>query len=87
MSEMDFALIFKALSDSNRLQIVKTLSGGELCACRLLEQFSITQPTLSYHMKMLCECGLVNMRKDGKWAHYSLNRETVEQIKAYINSL
>ena len=89
LSEMDFALIFKALSDANRLQIINTLSvaGGELCACRLLEKFSITQPTLSYHMKMLCDCGLINMRKEGKWAYYSLNAETLTQLKDYINSL
>lgn len=87
MSEMDFALIFKALSDTNRLQIINTLTGGELCACKLLEKFSITQPTLSYHMKMLCDCGLTNMRKEGKWAYYSLNAETITQLKAYINSL
>lgn len=87
LSEMDFALIFKALSDTNRLQIINTLAGGELCACRLLEKFSITQPTLSYHMKMLCDCGLTNMRKEGKWAYYSLNAGTIAQLKAYINSL
>lgn len=87
LSEIDFALIFKALSDTNRLQIINTLAGGELCACKLLEKFSITQPTLSYHMKMLCDCGLTNMRKEGKWAYYSLNAETIVQLKAYINSL
>lgn len=87
MSEMDFALVFKALSDANRLKIIKTLAGGELCACKLLEKFSITQPTLSYHMKMLCDCGLTNMRKEGKWAYYSLNAEAIAQLKAYINSL
>ena len=61
MAEMDVALICKALSDSNRLHIVIALLQGEMCACRLLEQFSITQPTLSHHMKVLCECGLIRM--------------------------
>ncbi len=51
------------------------LSCGELCACEILEKFSITQPTLSHHMKILCDCGLVNGRKEGKWMHYSLNGE------------
>jgi len=69
---MDVALICKALGDSNRLQIIKMLSDGEKCACKLLEKFNITQPTLSHHMKILCECGLVNVRKDGKWSHYSI---------------
>ena len=67
MVEMDVSLICKALGDSNRLRIVVSLLEGEMCACRLLEQFSITQPTLSHHMKVLCDCDLVNVRKEGKW--------------------
>ena len=71
MNEMDIALICKALGDANRLKIVKMLSDGEKCGCKLLESFEITQPTLSHHMKILCECGLVETRKEGKWLHYS----------------
>ena len=52
-----------------------------------LERFSITQPTLSHHMKILVECGLVNDRKEGKWHHYSLNCATLIEFKAYIGSL
>ena len=73
MNSIDVALICKALSDSNRLQIVQMLADGEKCGCKLLEAFSITQPTLSHHMRILCECGLVQARKEGKWQHYSLN--------------
>ena len=58
MNTIDVALICKALGDTNRLQIVQRLVDGEKCACKLLEQFEITQPTLSHHMKILCECGL-----------------------------
>ena len=47
----------------------------------------ITQPTLSHHMKILVECGLVNARKDGKWQHYSLNCETLTQFKEFIEGL
>ena len=64
MNEMDIALICKALGDANRLKIVKMLSDGEKCGCKLLESFEITQPTLSHHMKILCECGLVETRKE-----------------------
>ena len=64
MNSIDVALICKALGDSNRLQIVKMLSEGEKCACNLLERFEITQPTLSHHMKTLCECGLVEVRRE-----------------------
>lgn len=87
MVEMDVSLICKALGDSNRLHIVVSLLEGEMCACRLLEQFSITQPTLSHHMKVLCDCGLVNVRKEGKWSYYSLNCETLTAFRQFIDSL
>ena len=63
----EYVNIFKALGDATRLDIVLMLTEGEKCACRLLERFEITQPTLSHHMKILSECGLVNVRKEGKW--------------------
>ena len=87
MNEIDIALICKALGDSNRLKIVEMLSDGEKCACKLLEAFNITQPTLSHHMKILCECGLVEVEKVGKWSHYSINSETLGHFKAFISSL
>ncbi|MGN0793033.1 MAG: ArsR/SmtB family transcription factor [Aristaeellaceae bacterium] len=87
MVEMDAALICKALSGSNRLRIVQSLSAGEMCACRLLEQFSITQPTLSHHMRVLCECGLIHVRREGKWSHYSLNHDTLTAFRQFIDGL
>ena len=87
MNEMDIALICKALGDANRLKIVKMLSDGEKCGCKLLESFEITQPTLSHHMKILCECGLVETRKEGKWLHYSLNCETLTAFRQFIGGL
>jgi len=83
----DYALLFKALSDPNRLMIVDMLSGGELCACVILEKFQITQPTLSHHMKTLCESGLVNGRKAGKWMYYSLNEEAVRDFQAFLEEI
>lgn len=87
MNTIDVAVICKALGDSNRLQIVQMLSDGEKCGCKLLEAFDITQPTLSHHMRILCECSLVNDRKEGKWHHYSLNCETLRDFKIFIESL
>ncbi|MDP4132776.1 MAG: metalloregulator ArsR/SmtB family transcription factor [Bacillota bacterium] len=87
MNTIDFALIFKALSDSNRLKIAEMLSqNGELCACKILERFEITQPTLSYHMNILCECGLVKSRKEGRWEHYSLDENNLKSLQAFVNS-
>ncbi|MGD9570134.1 MAG: ArsR/SmtB family transcription factor [Sedimentibacter sp.] len=79
--------IIKALSDVNRMMIINNLSGGEMCACKLLEKFNITQPTLSHHMKILLECGLVNSRKEGKWTHYSLNMDKIKQFQNFIFNL
>ena len=79
--------LFKALADKNRLMIVDMLSCGELCACMILEKFNITQPTLSHHMKILCDCGLVIGRKEGKWTYYSLNSETVKNFRACLDEV
>lgn len=87
MNTLDVALLCKALGDSNRLQIVQQLAGGEKCACKLLEAFDITQPTLSHHMKILCESGLVEVRREGKWNHYSLNCETFAAFQRFIGTL
>ncbi|MCQ4936442.1 ArsR/SmtB family transcription factor [Anaerotignum propionicum] len=76
--------LFKALADTNRLMIVDMLSCGELCACKILEKFQITQPTLSHHMKILCDCGLVKGRKEGKWMYYSLNSAKVQDFKNFL---
>ena len=85
LSSCDLALVFKAVSDETRLRIVDMLRGDELCACDILEEFEITQPTLSYHMKILTECGLVKARKDGPWTRYTLNLDLVQQVKAFLD--
>lgn len=79
--------IFKALSDETRLKIVEMLSCGEMCACLILESFHITQPTLSYHMKILTECNLVKSRKDGAWIRYSINEEKVAEVNKFWNNI
>ena len=87
MRETDVALICKALSDANRLKIVEMLSDGEKCGSKLLEAFNITQPTLSHHMKILEESGLVKGVKQGKWTYYSLCCEILKEFKDFIVSL
>lgn len=72
------AKVFKALSDPNRLLIIEMLRGGEKCACQLLDDLNISQSTLSHHMKNLCETGIVNCRRDGKWINYSLRKKGCE---------
>ena len=87
MDTMDVVKIGKALSDENRVKILQMLIDGEKCGCKLLEAFEITQPTLSHHMKILCDSGLVDARKDGKWSHYSVNRDVVREFEKYISDM
>ena len=87
LSYNDSALIFKAMSDETRLKIIDMLSCDELCACNILEKFAITQPTLSYHMKILTDYGLVIARKDGSWTRYKLNPDLVGQVKAFVDDI
>lgn len=87
MDERKTALIFKAFCDENRIRILKLLCSGEKCACKLLEEMSISQPTLSHHMKILCDSGIVVGRKEGKWMHYSICAEGVRIAKAHLTEL
>lgn len=78
------AEIFKVLSDSNRLQIIDMLSCGEMCVCKILEKFDITQPTLSHHLKVLLDSGIVTSRKEANWIHYKLNDEKMKEITEFL---
>lgn len=86
-SNKDFVLYFKAMADETRLAILEMLANEELCACHILEDFDITQPTLSYHMKILVESGLVFGVRDGTWMRYSLNAELMQEISKKTKSL
>jgi len=81
------AMYMKALADETRFKIFDMLADGELCACNILEEFDITQPTLSYHMKILCDRGLVNSRKDGIWMRYSINKDNLETIRIIFDNI
>ena len=83
----DYAAIFKALGDQKRLLVFELISQCELCACDLLERLNITQPTLSHHMKILCDCGLVRARRDGKCTYYTLDATKISQLKAFFNAI
>ena len=80
-SYKEFATIFKALSDETRLCIVDMLSCAELSACDILKNFTLSQSTLSYHMKILIEAGIVNARREGLWTKYSINDDTFMNYK------
>lgn len=86
-NEQDLVCIFKALSDENRIRILKLLQNGEKCACKLLEELNISQPTLSHHMKILCDAGIVLGRKEGKWTHYSISCDGFCIIRDLVTDL
>ena len=82
-----YAEIYKALSDTHRLIIMDMLTGGELCACKILKKFEFTQPTLSHHMKTLCDCGLVKGHKQGKWTYYSITDKGRKDAGAMLEKI
>ena len=86
-SYAEYAPVFKALSDETRLKIIDMISCGEMCACHILDEFSISQSTLSYHMKILSDCGIVNARRDGAWMKYTLNKERTDEILDFITHI
>lgn len=78
----------KALSDPIRLSIIKMLfTRDELCACDILDDYKITQPTLSFHMKKLTQCGLVSSRKDGTWVRYKVNSEFYNRLISELTNV
>ena len=87
MDERKVAAVFKALGDENRIRILKLLHGGEKCTCKLLEALNISQPTLSHHMKILCDAGIVTGRKEGKWMYYSICCDGVCALRSMLQEL
>ena len=81
MDEKRIAAIFKAFCDENRIRIIKLLRSGEKC------EINVTQPTLSHHMKILCDAEIVVGRKEGKWTHYSISEKGAEQAKECLRQL
>lgn len=85
MELKEYANLFKDLGDETRLLIIKELIlNKEMCACKLLELVACNQSTLSHHMKLLVDSGLVNARKDWKWVHYSINHEKLELLIKFL---
>jgi len=88
----DFIRVMKALSDPNRVRVVKMLQEKEMCVCEIQEALGLAQPTVSKHMKQLEEAGLVTSRKNGLWVNYNLagdesNPYAVEMLKQIDNWL
>ncbi|HEY4130548.1 MAG TPA: metalloregulator ArsR/SmtB family transcription factor [Gemmatimonadaceae bacterium] len=72
--------LFHALSDETRLAVIELLHDGERCVCELQDALDVAQSRLSFHLKVLKDAGLVLDRKEGRWVHYSLNREVFDEV-------
>ena len=79
--------LFHALSDETRLEIVQRLRSGERCVCDLTDLLSAAQSRLSFHLKVLKDAGLVSDRKEGRWVHYSLNREAFTELQELLGDM
>lgn len=88
MTEQEqMAKIFKALCDPKRIAILQELQAGEQCACHIIEQLDIAQSALSYHMKILCESGLVDSWSVGKWTHYQLSQQGAQKAMTALQTI
>lgn len=86
----DTAELLKAIADPVRLQLLTHIAGAPgttVCACHLPEPLGISQPTLSHHLKRLTEAGLITRERRGRWAHYTLVGERLDQARATLAGL
>lgn len=86
MDNQECLLILKALGDDVRIKVFEMLRNGRMCACKIQESFDITQPTLSHHMRILCDSGIVVSEKEGKWVHYAINCEKLNEFLTFIGN-
>ena len=81
------ALLFKALSDENRLKILELLIQGETCGCTLIDKLPISQPTLSYHLRLLTDAGLTVAKKEGNWKKHYVDKTKIDQMIKFLTDL
>lgn len=85
--EKEFALLYKAISDENRLKILKLITQGDTCGCEFIEKLTITQPTMSYHVNILNQANIITSTKEGTWYKHQINGETIDQMIQYLQRL
>jgi ArsR family transcriptional regulator, arsenate/arsenite/antimonite-responsive transcriptional repressor len=83
------AQVFKALADPVRLRLVSLIGaheGGEVCVCELTDAFDLTQPTISHHLKVLREAGIIGSERRGTWVYYRLEPAALERMGALLSA-
>ena len=84
----DLASLLKALADPTRLRLVSMVAaheGGEACVCELTEPLGLTQPTISHHLKVLIDAGILTRDKRGVWAYYALVPGALDAVAALLS--
>jgi ArsR family transcriptional regulator len=83
----ELALLFKAVADPVRLRLLSLIAchdGGESCVCDLLDAFDMTPPSISYHLKILREAGLISSQRRGTWVYYRVNPDVMTRMSAVL---
>jgi ArsR family transcriptional regulator len=84
---VELATVFKALADPTRVAIVNRLAAApEVCVCDLTAAFELSQPTISHHLRLLRDAGLVEAERRGTWAYYRLVPEAIEQLRSVLDA-
>jgi ArsR family transcriptional regulator, arsenate/arsenite/antimonite-responsive transcriptional repressor len=84
LSHEKVAMLFHALSDATRLELLERLKTGEQCVCDLTDVMRTGQSRLSFHLKVLKDAGLILDRREGRWMYYSINRETLDELEEVV---
>jgi ArsR family transcriptional regulator len=83
----ELAPLFKAVADPMRLRLLSLIAchdGGESCVCDLLDAFDVTAPSVSYHLKILREAGLISSERRGTWVYYRINPDVMARMSAVL---
>jgi ArsR family transcriptional regulator len=83
------AQVFKALGDPVRLRLLSLIGahqGGEVCVCELTDAFDLTQPTISHHLKVLREAGIITSERRGTWVYYRLEPAVLDRMGALLTA-
>lgn len=83
----DYEAVLKAAADPNRVRILKMLEGGELCVCQIVAALKLSQSTVSKHLSVLHAAGLVEERKEGRWVHFRLAEEAINEYAQPVLAL
>lgn len=78
---------FQAVAEETRFRIVRLLANGERCVCELQAELDAGQSRLSFHLKKLKDAGIVSDRRDGRWVHYSLVPDALEEMRAFLGEV